>query len=186
MHGSLFRPPNPTKKWQRPSDLRLDFDLEHGRLNGVGLTEPLDRLSFLGPVEDEAGLTAREYRYFSLGLCIGSSHAGDTIECFDLIQKTAGSQHYLPFSGVCRCRDQNLVLHDVTEQSFLRQCGVPYWRDEDEVEIVLFYELPSLEWQCEFSVDGTFNHIIVTSAPLLANKKERQAYGVTKPWPPKG
>jgi len=52
MFEFLFGPKNPTKDWRRASGLRLVFDLEWGRLNGVALGDLLDRLSFLGPIEN--------------------------------------------------------------------------------------------------------------------------------------
>ena len=60
----LLGPTNPTTDWQRASDLRLTFDLKGGKLNDVGIGEPLNRLSFLGPVEDRSGLKTGEYRFF--------------------------------------------------------------------------------------------------------------------------
>ena len=62
--------------------------------------------------------------------------------------------------------------------------GPPYWRDEDADELILFYEFPNLEWQIEFSLDGSFNRVNVTCNPLLADETQRKAYRVDKPWPP--
>jgi len=70
MFEILFGPKNPTKDWQRALDSRLTFDLDCAKLNGVGFGDRLDRLAFLGPVEDRDGLRAGEYRYFSLGLSV--------------------------------------------------------------------------------------------------------------------
>lgn len=60
MFELFFGPKNPTKTWQRATGLRLDFDLEQGSLNGVRLGDPLEGVSFLGPVEDRKGLITNE------------------------------------------------------------------------------------------------------------------------------
>ncbi len=41
-----------------------------------------------------------------------------------------------------------------------------HWRDEDESEVLLFYEFPWIDWQVEFQLDGSFNCILVTSKPM--------------------
>jgi hypothetical protein len=61
--------------------------------------------------------------------------------------------------------------------------GQPYWRDQDEDEIILFYESLGGEWQLEFELGGNLKHLRV-GTPLLADADQRSAYGVTKPWPP--
>ena len=61
--------------------------------------------------------------------------------------------------------------------------GQPYWRDQDEDEIILFYEFPGVEWQIEFDLVGALKHLRV-GRPLLADAEQRAAYGVTKHWPP--
>ena len=35
------------------------------------------------------------------------------------------------------------------------------------------------------SLDRTFNRIVLTSKPLMADEQQRNAYGVNKPWPPR-
>jgi len=179
----LFGPKDPTKDWQRTRELRLEVDLERGALNGVRLTEPADRLSFLGPVEDRAGLKADEFRYDSLGLSVGYDQE-KAIDCFQFIQKDPACPQGRPFPGQCWYQGRILDLARATEPSFVEQVGSPYWRDEDEDEILLFYEFPAMEWQVEFAPDGTLNRILVTSAPLLADPRQREAYGLPPDrWP---
>ena len=74
------------KDWQAVPNLRLEFDLELGRLNGVRLTEPLTQLSFFGPVEDRSWQKDGDFRYYSLGLSIGCCNPGYSIGRFELIQ----------------------------------------------------------------------------------------------------
>ena len=106
------RAEDPTMVWQRAADLRLTFDLEGSKLNGVGFGEPLNRLSFLGPLEDRSGLTLGEYRFFSLGLSVDCYNEQDTIDCFEIVQKDQDMPEFQPFAGVCRSKGENLISGD--------------------------------------------------------------------------
>lgn len=181
----LFGPINPTKRWQQASNLQLDFNIESGAINGVKLSEPLERLSFLGPVEDQRGLSGAEYRYFSLGLSVSCCSRAGAISAFELVEKDPFEPRYLSYSGRCHWRGRSLTFANTSEQSILDDLGSPYWRDQDDDEIILFYEFPTMEWQIEFDLDHTFNRIIVTSKPIMCDQRQREAYGVTRPWPPK-
>ena len=180
----FFGPKNPTRNWQRAGDLRLEFDLEQGSLNGVRLGETLDRLASLGPVEDRSGLQHRAFGYFSLGLGVGCESDENLIESFDIIQKDPLAPEFRPYPGSVHYRGTSLDLAKLTESDFVKEFGLPYWRDQDESEIILFYEFPWREWQVELRLDGTFNRLLVTSAPSMADYEQRKSYGVTKLWPP--
>lgn len=184
MFESFFKPKNRTKNWQRPDDLQLVFDLEAGSLNGVRLGDSLEAVSFLGPVEDRSGLKYQEYNYFSLGLCVCCGDDENTIDGFDVIQKDRWSPQERPYPGQFRYQGANHPIAQLTESNFVNDFGSPYWRDQDKDEIILFYEFPTVEWQVEFNLDGSFNRIIITSSPMFADENSRKAYGVTKHWPP--
>lgn len=64
--------------------------------------------------------------------------------------------------------------------------GDPYWKDEDdEGEVILFYERPGeVEWQFELGDRTSLKALNVLTPPLLKDPLQRQAYGVTAPWPP--
>lgn len=185
MFEFLFGPTNPTKHWQRLPDLRLDFDLERAKLNGVGLGDPLETLSFLGPLEDR-GLfrNIEEYGYFSLGLVVGCHNDERAIDCFEIVRSDRLSPRYRPYAGRFHYRGRDISLADLTELQFTDTFGAPYWRNEDDDEILLFYELPKVEWQVEFDPAGDFQRIVVESEPLLADLRAREAFGVSRPWPP--
>jgi hypothetical protein len=185
LFGSLFGPTNPTKDWPSAGNLGLDFDLESGTLNGIGLREPLAKLSFLGPVEERSGLMLRagEFRYYSHGLAIQCDVPPYTIDDFELVQHDPDSLRYVPYAGICRYRVKSLHLGRITERSFQHDFGSPYWRNEDGEEVILFYEFQNLEWQVEFSVEGALIRIVVTANPIMADERQREAYGVTEPWP---
>lgn len=70
------------------------------------------------------------------------------------------------------------------EREIVGYFGDPYWRDEDEEEILLFYEFGELEWQVELTLQGTLKAVNAVAPPLLADEAQRRAYRVTKPWPP--
>jgi hypothetical protein len=84
-------------------------------------------------------------------------------------------------------RDPGLVVEcDLSLPSF---CGVrfgePYWRDADADEVLLFYELPEVEWQLEFPLPAaTLSAMVIVTPPLLADRQQRHHYGLDKPWPP--
>ena len=181
----LFGPTNPTKDWQGSDDLRLSFDLDCGKLNGVGLGERLDRLSLLGPVEGRSGICQGEFRYFSVGLSVNCRNNEDMVDEYEIVQKDENVPQYRPFPGAVQCHGENLDLGQLTEESCVARFGLPFWKDEDDDEIILFYEFPGREWQVELALDGTPNRIIVTSKPLMADERQRKAYNVTKPWPPR-
>lgn len=185
MFESFFGPKNPTKKWQRADDLRLEFDLEQGSLNGVRLGDPLEAVSFLGPIEDRKGLPLAEYGYYSLGLRVCCHNDENIIDTFEIVQDDDFAPQYLSYSGRFHFRGKNLPLAQLNEQQFVREFGLPFWRDEDAKEIILFYEFSWLEWQVELRLDGSFKCLVVTSNPILAGASQRAAYGVTKPWPPR-
>ncbi len=94
---SFFGPKYPTKLWARANDLQLDFDLELGSLNGVRLGDPLEAISFLGPVEDLRQLQDREYSYSSLGLSIGCDEC--MVDSFEIVQHDYYSPLFGPYSG---------------------------------------------------------------------------------------
>jgi hypothetical protein len=181
----LFPPEDKTAHWQRVAGLQLDFDLPRARLNGVGLGDRLEKLLFLGRREDREDAASREYCYFSLGLEVDCLGDGETIDGFELVQKDLYSPKWQPFCGACHYCGREIVLARLNEQSLVEQFGPPYWRDEDEDEILLFYEFsPNIEWQVELSLDGTMNRIIITNDPGMADEGQRKAFRVTRSWPP--
>ncbi len=88
------------------------------------------------------------------------------------------------FSGEFRYRERRLDLSEgTTERDLITAFGPPYWRDQDEVEVILFYEFGEYEWQIEMGLNDRLK-LFVIAPPLLADPKQRAAYGVTRPWPP--
>lgn len=65
--------------------------------------------------------------------------------------------------------------------------GEPYWMDEDSDEVILFYEYENgaLELQFEFPGKAHLGSITLAVHGVLSKAEQRNAYKVTKPWPPK-
>lgn len=66
-----------------------------------------------------------------------------------------------------------------------KKFGEPFWPDDDIDEILLFYEDGRVEMQFEFPGKQNLGFITLLNDPLMADPEQREAYGVTKPWPPR-
>ncbi len=64
--------------------------------------------------------------------------------------------------------------------------GDPYWTDEEDEEVILFYEYQNgtIELQFEFPDSQHLSYITLGINGVLSNQEQRDAYGITKPWPP--
>ena len=99
--------------------------------------------------------------------------------------KAAGHQ---PFSGTLLLGKRPVTFSkSSTEADVSAFLGEPYWRDADETETLVFYELSAnVELQVEFGPGdgGTLRVLMATNDPLLAKAEQRMHFKVTKPWPP--
>ena len=160
MVSVMTRAPDPTKDWRRLPDLDLTFDLDRAELNGVRLGERLDRLSFLGPAEDRALAREGELCYHSLGLCVELED--DMITNYRIIWRDPYEEKYEPFPGSVEYHSNRIALEDLTEATAIGEFGEPSSRDdEDEEEVVLFYEFSELKWDIEFDTESRFNCLMV-------------------------
>jgi hypothetical protein len=73
-----------------------------------------------------------------------------------------------------------------TEAEVLSAFGEPYWIDRSDGEVILFYvyEAGTIELQFEFPDGKTLGCITLARNGVLSEADQREAYGVTKPWPP--
>lgn len=63
--------------------------------------------------------------------------------------------------------------------------GAADWPDQDQEEIILFYEFrEDIEWQVEFTLEGGLKAIGAVWPALMAEAAQRESYGVSLPWPP--
>jgi len=75
-----------------------------------------------------------------------------------------------------------------TPDDIERIFGEPYWIDTLDEEIIMFYEYQkgSIELQFEFSDSIHLSHITLMMNGILSKEEQREAYKVTKEWPPAG
>lgn len=90
------------------------------------------------------------------------------------------------FPGRFKYRAKAIELNtNTTIDDVRKKFGEPYWLDDDTDEILLFYEDGRVEMQFEFPGKQSLGFITLLHDPLMADPEQREAYGVTKPWPPR-
>ena len=177
---------NPTGVWQaEPSaGTAVDFDFDTHSLCGIKLGDSVALLYGSWGRRRTRRNSARAHSPIIPGDFRRESENG-VIVCFSLFWNQAQHRPFAEFAGVCRHRGQVLPLKAGTSEPGIRKYfGEPYWRDEDEDEVLLFYEFKNLEWQIEISRREGLTTILALTPPLMAERKQRDAYKVTKPWPP--
>ena len=178
---------NPTGVWQAEpaAGTEIDFDFDTHSLCGIKLGDSVALLWKLGPPEDQAQFRQGAFACYSRGF--QAEAVNGVIVCFSLFWNQRQHHPFAEFAGVCRYRGQVLPLKAGTSEPGIRKFfGEPYWRDEDEDEVLLFYEFKNLEWQIEIGRREGLTTILALTPPLMAERKQRDAYKVTKPWPPVG
>jgi hypothetical protein len=175
-----------TRRWREEPNNPLLVDLDRFELNGVGVGDDCTALAFLGPRDPgEAGSLG----YASRGLKI-DVHEG-RVEAYLLALRDGadlGLGDHRPtrrFGGRVLLGGREWEPHHVTRESdFTSVWGDPYWRDRDSDETLLFFEFPGHEVQVELSSEGEPLALFFSADPILADPGQRDAYGVTKSWPP--
>lgn len=170
---------NPTFDWVEDPQVPLVLDFDAGRFCGVALGEPLERLRFLG----NGRVDGCEYQFVEKGVVIGGYDR--VIQEVILFFGHPDEPDRGYFRGMFQHRGERIESAALrTESLILERLGEPYWRDEDSGETILFYERRGFELQIELGLDSTLKSIVL-SEPILADPAQREAYGVTKPWPPR-
>ncbi len=176
---------NPTGVWQAETaaGTEIDFDFSAQAFCGIKLGDAEALLWKLGPPEDRAQSLNGDFAHYSRGFRVEAENG--IIVCFTLCWNPAQHHPFAEFAGVCRHRGQVLPLKAGSAEPEIKQFfGEPYWRDEDEDEVLLFYEFKNVEWQIEISRRAGLTTILVLTPPLMAESRQREAYKVTKAWPP--
>ncbi|HEX5104886.1 MAG TPA: hypothetical protein VFV87_13795 [Pirellulaceae bacterium] len=168
---------NPTRKWRSDPSRLLVLDLDQHQLCGVGIGDSVATLAFLGPATGWSG----RLQFPNHGLAIVEE--GTVAELHFFFGHTGE-----PAGGTFRGEIRHLgaaipPLTSHTENDIVGRFGPPYWRDADGSETILFYEFPQREWQWEFGLDGRLKCLVI-GLPILADQAQRDAYQVTRPWPP--
>ncbi len=188
---NFFKAKNITKDWERDKNLTLNFDFTLNSLNNIKIGNNFQLLSNLGPCDNKKKLKVNDFLYLSLGLLVGTDN-NQKIDTFILYWNDIFEKEFTAYAGKCFFQDKQILLSEkTTKEEFIKIFGEPYWQDIDFTgdtlydEIILFYEFSNLEWQVEFLRDETLKLIIITNKPIMDDKECRNAYGVTKDWPPK-
>jgi len=91
------------------------------------------------------------------------------------------------FPGIlCHNGEPIHAITSLAETDITTLFGAPYHRDEDDDEVILFYENGTVETQLEFPGRSRLRYIILSCVPLLADPLQRAQYGCTAPWPGTG
>lgn len=179
----LFYGSDPSRDWVADPLVPLEFDFSLHALCGVRIGNPFLSLTILGPAEDRKAAGKGLLRYFSRGVEVEVGEG--RVRSIRLVWEDEFDEGFRPYPGACRFGAEPVPLSAATREEEIVACfGPPFWRDEDEDEIILFYEFSHIEWEIEFRPGGTLKSILVLTPPLLAGEEQRKAYGVTKPWPP--
>lgn len=174
MFDALFRRGNPTNNWNRDFDLTLTVDLLVPSINSIRLGSAVDQLSFLGRSTSKS---RTPLDYAELGVSLDIEDDG-TFSCFHIVLEKRQNQFSL-FSGVIQLNGA-----PIQPSALLDELGEPYWRDEDQDEITLFYEFPGHEIQIEHPLNGPPSDIVIATDAVMADAEQRKSYGVSKSWPP--
>ena len=174
---SLCKSSNPTQAWKEDLSVDLVVDLDRHRLCGRGIGDWLAGLACLGPATMSGSMLSFPGKGISVGFRAG------VITSFAAYVAVSPEEGMGQFTGWFTYRDRRLALsEETTESKLVATFGPPYWRDQDEDEVILFYEFREYEWQVEMSLKDRLK-VFVISEPILADQKQRAAYGVSKPWP---
>ena len=161
------------------------LDLGNHAICRCRIGDPIEWLNPLGPPEDTRSLREQRYRYYSRGIEIGEEDgkvADFVVFWIDYLE--AG---FKPFKGLITYKGKTVSLDSrTTEREFVDLFGDPYWQDQDQDEIILFYEFQGdIEWQVEFTLEGGLKALSVVWPALMAEAAQRQSFGVSLPWPPR-
>jgi hypothetical protein len=145
---------NPTNAWEELDSLALVLDLDKQSLSGVQAGEVLERLSFLGPGK----VTAIGFAWPHKG--IDASVDAGRIREMGVYFGHADEPDRGEFTGSVRYRNAPLRLSKLSREAELQHLfGPASDREQDEEEIILYYERPDGLWQLELATDGTLKYI---------------------------
>lgn len=176
---------HPSMLWLSEPGLDIHLDLDRHALCRCRIGDPIEWLSGLGPPEDSAALREQRYCYYSRGIEIGEEDGKvANFAVFWIDYQQAGFQ---PFDGAATYRGKTVLLGSrTTEKEFTTLFGLPYWQDQDQDETILFHEFrEDIEWQVEFTLQGSLKAMRVVWPALMAEAEQRERYGVNRRWPPR-
>jgi len=174
MLDMFFRRGNASNNWTRNPGLALAVDLSTQSINSIPIESAVDQFSFLGRSSSKS---KSPLNFTDLGIGLDNEDDG-TVSGFR-IWFNDRDNIFSAYKGTIQLNGTA-----IEPSSIVNRLGEPYWRDEDEYEIIYFYEFATHEIQVEHSLQGAIQSVIVTNDALMADAEQRKAYGVTKAWPP--
>jgi hypothetical protein len=182
--NKLFGRSDPSDNWQEVPDFSIALDMTRHALCDVRLGDPVEWFAKLGPPEDKEALRNGCYRYLSKGIEIGAEE-GVVTDFTIVCAPDSFRPEFQPFRGSVIYAGRQFSLGPSTSETDFKQTfGEPFWRDEDDTEILLFYEYRyEIEWQVEFNLQGSLKALLIVTPPLMSGENERDNYRVTKKWP---
>lgn len=178
MFDFLFRRGNPTNDWQRSTHVKLTVSLDIPEFNGLPLGTPFDQVSFLG--RDDA-YEFGTHCYYDLGVGV-ERFSDNKITGFWIVFLDEDGNKFQPYQGELTWQGEPLAVDELNQDNLPDVFGPWYWLDTDEDESIAFYEYPTHEIQIELTLTGKIKRILICQEPILADPKQREAYGITKPW----
>ena len=161
----------------------LEFDFGKPSLCGIRLGDAAPLLWRLGPPEDSRKLKQGIYCFYTRGFEVRVKHG--LVVSFGLFWNRKLRPPYKPFAGHSRLGEKALTIKShLPEHQLLKCFGDPYWRSQSDEQVLLFYEFKKVEWLVEINRGEGLSAILIHTPALLADRKQRAIYRVTKPWPP--
>ena len=181
----LFRKSDPSFTWVADPSAKMEVNLDEHSLCGVRIGDAVGGIAKLGPPENLRPHTHGQFVYGDRGFVLDTED-GRVVGFIVTFDDHDGVAATGPFSGdVCFGQRRVNVPKSMPRNAWQEIFGEPYWCDEDEDEYILFYEFDRIEWQVEISKAEGVRCIIVQTPPLFEDPKQRQSYGMDKPWPPR-
>jgi hypothetical protein len=176
---------DPACHWIADSNVPIELDLDKCALCGIRLGDRCERIARLGPPDNPRPSKEEAYHYGKHGFYIDADNqsvCGFTV----VFDKTAVEDKTTEFHGAIVYKGQPIDLcASIRESDFRQLFGDPYWRDADDAEHLLFYELGQVEWQVEFAKEDGLRVLTILTPPMLSDPEQRAMYNVDKPWPPR-
>jgi hypothetical protein len=176
IHNRLTYPGDLSGQWPKDPEFPLTFDLGTLALCGVRPGDPVHPLSPLGPCDDSRSGARGTLQYAAQGVQIELT--GPTVDSLIIFLK---DEQFEPFAGSFLFNGNPVPTP--SGLSDLSRLGAAYWRDQDEDEILLFFEFGVRELQVEAELTGRIKALVAVTPPL-SDPEQRRRYNVTKNWPP--
>ncbi|MBN1151450.1 hypothetical protein JXA84_09550 [candidate division WOR-3 bacterium] len=164
--------------WGPKPSIPIKFDFKYLKLSQVGIFDDFSLLKKFGTPEDRSNALSMKFSYYSQGFEFDAEN-DKIVDIF--INVSDFYPPFQPFKGDFLLSGKPLIISkSTTEDSFKEIFPDVFWRDEDDDEIILFYEMEKVEWQVEFDKGGGLKALIICTPPLLSDPEAKKTFKVTK------